>query len=121
MDTDTAAPAATATAKCTRCGRKLTSAKSITDGYGRTCKAKIAAAAKTAAVATFKPAQVAKAEELIADGGIVAIRARRVFRVVSTDGASTYLTAPQACNCAAGLKAKHACYHRIAATILAAA
>lgn len=108
--------------KCTRCGRKLTSAKSIAAGYGPTCKAKIAAAAaKIVILARFKAAQVAKAEELIADGGIVAIRARRVFRAVSTSGTGTYLTAPQACNCAAGLKAKHACYHRIAATILAAA
>lgn len=120
MSTETAAPAAT-TASCTRCGRKLTSTKSIAQGYGRTCKAKIAAAVKATVVAVFKPAQVAKAEELIADGGIVAIRARRVFRVVSTNGTGSYLTAPQACNCAAGLKAKHACYHRIAATILAAA
>lgn len=118
MSTDTAAPAPST---CTRCGRKLTSAKSVADTMGRTCKAKVAATSKTAAVATFKPAQVAKAQELIADGGIVAIRGRRVFRVVSTSGDATYLTAPAACNCAAGLKSVHACYHRIAATILAAA
>lgn len=105
-------------ARCIRCSRVLRSAKSIADGAGRTCKAKIAAAAK---VAPFKPAQVAKAEELIADGGIVAIRGRRVFRVVSTKGDATYLTAPQACNCAAGLRAQHVCYHRIAASIVAAA
>lgn len=110
-----------ATTACTRCGRKLTSAKSVSDSMGRTCKAKIAAAAKAAVVATFKPAQVAKAEELIADGGIVAIRARRVFRAVSTDGTRTYLAAPAACNCTAGLRAVHPCFHRIAATILAAA
>ncbi len=111
----------TTTAKCTRCGRTLTSARSINNGYGRTCKTKIAAAAKAAIIAEFKPAQVAKAEELIADGGIVAIRAHRVFRAVSTDGTRTYLTAPQACNCAAGLRAQHACFHRVAAAILAAA
>lgn len=110
------------TAKCTRCGRGLRAAKAIADGMGRTCKAKVAAAAKSA---PFKPAQVTKAEELIADGGIVAIRGRRAFRAVSSDGTRTYLTAPQTCTCAAGLKSERAdqrvCFHRIAASILAAA
>lgn len=105
------------TAKCI-CGRTLRAAKSVARGYGPRCFAKIQQAAK---VAPFKPAQVAKAEELIADGGIIAIRGRRVFRVVSTKGDATYLAAPQACNCAAGLKAKTVCYHRVAAAIVAAA
>ncbi|PRY35356.1 DUF6011 domain-containing protein [Umezawaea tangerina] len=116
--------AATTTATITRCidcGRVLRATKSIAAGRGPGCQAKIRKAIKAKAVAEFKPAQVAKATELIADGGIVAIRGRRVFRVVSTNGASTYLTAPQACNCAAGLRGQHTCYHRIAATILAAA
>lgn len=110
------------TAKCTRCGRSLRAAASVAKGFGRACAAKIRQAAK---VAPFKPAQVAKAEELIADGGIVAIRGRRAFRAVSTDGTRTYLTAPQTCTCAAGLKSERAdqrvCFHRVAATILAAA
>ncbi|MFE2751595.1 DUF6011 domain-containing protein [Actinosynnema sp. NPDC059335] len=120
METTTAAPTIT---RCTSCGRTLRAAKSIAAGRGPRCQAKVRAAAKAAVVAEFKPATVAKALELIADNGIVPIRARRViaFRVVSSDGANRYLTAPQACNCAAGLKAKHACYHRVAATILAAA
>jgi len=105
------------TAKCI-CGRTLRAAKSVERGYGPRCFAKIQQAAK---VAPFKPAQVAKAQELIADGGILPIRGRRVFRVVSSNGSATYLAAPQACNCAAGLKAKHTCYHRVAAAILAAA
>jgi len=115
-------PATQTTAKCIRCGRVLRAAKAIADGAGRTCKAKIAAAARTA---EFKPAQIAKAQELIADGGILPIRGRRVFRAVSTDGTRTYLTAPQTCTCAAGLKSERAdqrvCFHRVAATILAAA
>lgn len=119
MTTTTAAPAATGT--CTRCGRTLTSAKSIAAGYVRGCQTKIRAAVKAAVVAEFKPATVEKAEQLIADGGIVAIKARRVFRVVSTNGSDRYLTAPQACNCKAGLRGVHPCYHRVAATILAAA
>jgi hypothetical protein len=108
------------TAKCLGCGRVLRAAKSVALGRGRRCAAKVREAAKAATLA-FKPAQVAKAEELIADGGIVAIRDRRVFRVVSTKGDATYLTAPQACNCTAGLRAQHVCYHRIAASIVAAA
>jgi uncharacterized protein YchJ len=108
-------------AKCLRCGRTLTAAGSVSRKYGRTCRSKVQAAAKAELVAQFKPAQVAKAEELIEQGGIVAVRGRRVFQAVSSDGTRTYLAAPQACNCAAGLKARHACFHRIAATILAAA
>jgi hypothetical protein len=106
------------TAKCLSCGRVLRAAKSVSAQRGPRCQAKIEQAAK---VAPFKPAQVAKAQELIADGGIVAIRCNRVFRVVSTKGDTTYLAAPQACNCAAGLRAQHTCYHRVAASILAAA
>jgi hypothetical protein len=107
----------TTTTKCTRCHRPLTALASITRGYGRGCQAKIRAAAK---VADHKPAQVAKALELVADGGIVPIRGRRVFAVVSTSGTGRYLTAPQACNCAAGRKGRTVCYHRIAAQLLAA-
>lgn len=103
-----------------RCGRILTSDKSVALGYGPRCWSKIRHAARAAAVASFKPEQVAKAEELIEQGGIVAIRGRRIFRSVSTDGTRTYLTAPQACNCAAGLKGRHVCFHRVAAHILAA-
>jgi hypothetical protein len=112
--------AANNTANCLRCGRKLTSADSTRRGYGRTCRAKVRAAAKAKVAAAFKPATVAKAEELIEQGGIVAIRPR-VFRVVASNGQGTYLTAPEACTCAAGLRGKHVCYHRAAAAILLAA
>lgn len=105
---------------CLRCGRTLRSADSIARRYGRTCKAKVIAAAKAKAAAGFKPATVAKAQELIEDGGIVAIRAR-VFRVVASDGIGHYLTAPEACTCKAGLKGIHVCYHRAAAAIMLAA
>jgi hypothetical protein len=118
MTTTTAAHAITA--KCTRCGRTLRAAKSIAAGYGRGCQAKIRAAIKAKVVAEFKPATVEKAEQLIADGGIVAITTK-AFRVTSTDGTGRYLTAPQACNCKAGLRGIHPCYHRVAAAILAAA
>ncbi len=48
-----------------------------------------------------------------------------MLRAVSTDGTRTYLAAPNSCTCAAGLKSnlvdQRVCFHRIAATILAAA
>jgi uncharacterized protein YchJ len=106
---------------CLRCGRALRSLTSTLRGYGRTCLAKVTAAAKAKAAAEFKPDTAAKALELIEMGGIVAIRGRRVFRTISSDGTRTYLTAPQACNCAAGLKGKHVCFHRAAAAIMLAA
>lgn len=108
-------------AKCLRCHRKLTAAKSIADGYGRSCRTKVKAAAKAEVVAQFKPALVAKAEELIEQGAIIPLRGRRVFQVVASNGVDRYLSAPQSCNCPAGLRARHACYHRIAAAIFAAA
>lgn len=107
------------TAKCARCGRTLTSATSIARGFGRHCQGKITAAAKASA---HKPGQLAKAQELIEVGGIVPLRTHhaRVFTVVASDGVGRYLTAPQACNCKAGLRGVSTCYHRIAAELLAA-
>jgi hypothetical protein len=116
MSTETAAPAATAS--CTRCGRKLTSAKSIAAGYGKGCAAKIAAATKTADLADFKTAQVEAARELIEDAAIIQIK-RNVFRSVSSDGREQYLTAHQNCNCPAGLRERR-CYHTAAVRILTA-
>lgn len=106
---------------CLRCGRALKSAKSVATGYGPTCTRKVKAAAKTEAVTAFKPAQVAKAVELIEQGGIIPLRARRIFTVISSDGTASYKTAPQACTCPAGLKGRFVCYHRIAAQIVTAA
>lgn len=114
------ATAATETAHCLRCGRVLRSLDSVARGMGRTCRAKVTAAAKAKAAADFKPATAAKAMELIEMGGIVAIRTR-VFRAASSDGTRTYLAAPEGCTCAAGVKGKHVCYHRAAAAILLAA
>ncbi|MEU4804329.1 DUF6011 domain-containing protein [Actinosynnema sp. NPDC023587] len=120
MTTTTAAPATTT--RCTRCGRVLRAARSIAKGYGRGCETKIRAAIKAEATAGFKDAAIEKAEQVIADGGIVAIRTRHtpVFRVAASKGDGFYLAAPQACNCPAGLRSIHPCYHRIAAAILTA-
>lgn len=111
----------THTANCLRCGRALRSPASIARGYGRHCQAKVREAAKAEVVAQYKPATVAKAEELIEQGGIVPLRARRVFLVVASNGVDTYKTAAQGCTCPAGIKGRYVCYHRVAARILALA
>jgi hypothetical protein len=107
------------TCKCLRCGRALRSAASIAAGYGPTCGRKIRTAAQAAG---HKPAQVAKALELIEDGGLVPVKTRhnRVYMVVAANGTDRYLTARQACTCAAGLRGGYGCYHRIAAELVAA-
>jgi hypothetical protein len=103
--------------KCNGCQRVLRNAASIARGMGRTCARN---ARRAAAVIGFKPAAIEKAKELIEQGGIIPLRGRRVFKTVSSDGTRTYLTAKEACNCAAGLKAKHPCFHRVAAILVAA-
>lgn len=112
---------ATKQANCLRCGRTLTSARSIALGYGPTCSARIRKATKTPTVTAHKPAAIAKATELIEQGGILPLRGRRVFTVISSDGTHSYKTAPTGCTCAAGIKGRYVCYHRVAATILSLA
>ncbi|ROO82597.1 hypothetical protein EDD29_0078 [Actinocorallia herbida] len=107
----------TTTVKCERCHRPLTDPKRAALGIGRHC-ARIRR--QEAATLAFKPAQVEKARELIEQRAIVPLRGRRVFAVIASNGVDRYLTAPHACNCPAGLKAKHTCYHRVAAVLLAA-
>lgn len=112
-----AATEITEQAHCLRCGRRLTSAASITRGYGRSCRAKVSAA--TAGVEDFKPEQIASARELIEDGAIVPLRGL-VFFAVSSDGTETYRAHPTNCNCPGGLKGRR-CYHQLAARLLLAA
>lgn len=107
--------------RCLRCHRVLRSAKSVASGYGPTCTRKVRESARAEIIATHKPAQVAKAVELIEQGGIIPLRARRIFTVISSDGTHAYKTAPQACTCPAGVKGRFVCYHRIAAQIVTAA
>lgn len=108
-----------ATTNCRRCHALLTDPRRVAKGIGRRCE-QLERQEAAAAAAGFKPATVEKARQLITDRGIVPVRGRRVFEVVASDGAATYKTAPQACTCKAGLRGKHACYHRAAATMLAA-
>lgn len=108
-------------ARCARCGRKLTSAKAVAEGYGRTCKAKIAKAAKVVDLAEYKTFQVAKAQELIELRAIVRT-APATYLAVSSDGSVNYEinTATHSCSCKAGERGLR-CYHQAAADILAAA
>ena len=98
---------------CLRCGRKLTA---TTGPYGRTCARKIREAAIAEAKADFSEAQQAKAAELIADGGIVAL-APGLFEVVSSNGTDHYATDGASCSCKAGAKDRK-CYHLLAARVL---
>lgn len=107
-------------ARCLRCSRVLRSAKSVAAGVGPTCKGKIAVAAKTTPA---KPAQVAKAVELVELAAILPLprRGARVFRSVSSKGDTTYLTAAHNCTCPAGLRSRSECYHMLAVQLITAA
>lgn len=109
----------TKTATCTRCRATLRSAKSVARGMGAHCARRARQEAAVAA-AGFKSAAVEKARQLIADRGILPIRGRRVFQVIASNGVDRYLTAVNTCNCPAGLRGKHSCYHSAAAVMLAA-
>jgi hypothetical protein len=104
---------ATQTTKCHRCGRVLTDAKSVAAGYGRTCRARIAAAANAAAL-TEQPVQVAKAVELVEDHGIVRVTGA-LFHAVASNGTVLYEVTPVIgrCSCRAGQYGLR-CYHLIA-------
>lgn len=103
------------TITCRKCGRDITSVRSIREagrngGYGRGCAVKVAAT-----VATEQPAVAEQAAELIADGGIVRVTGA-LFLAVSTDGAVRYEVCPVTgrCTCKAGQYGRR-CYHLAAA------
>lgn len=102
--------------RCLRCGRRLT--RSV--GYGPTCRARIRAAEQAAHLADFTAAQVDKARELLADGGLVPTTREGVFRSVGSDRVTVYLTHLGGCTCAAG-RHDRLCYHRAGVRILEAA
>lgn len=101
---------------CARCGRPLTSARSIALGRGPVCDRRARA---EAAASTAKPAQVEKALQLLADGAVETLRPGRVWLVVASNGVDAYRTAPTACTCPAGVRGRD-CYHRLAVSFLAA-
>jgi len=107
--------------RCLRCRRGLTAAASVSAGYGPGCRARIRAAALAASPAEFTTAQVTRARELLADGGLIPTSRAGVYQSVSSDGATTYLTHRAGCTCPAGtLGNGRVCYHRAAARILGA-
>lgn len=108
-------------ARCLRCGRVLRAASSVAAGAGRWCRAKIRAAAVAELLKGFTAAQVEKARDLIADGGLVPTRHRGVFEAVSSDGARTYKAHSATCTCPWGLRGKaKACAHSLAVRIVLA-
>lgn len=106
ITTDTSREAAPV--KCRRCKRPLTASAAF--GIGPRC------AAIEAAMEGLKPAQVDKAMELLADGGVIKTAKKGVRRTVSSKGGRAYLTTARSCTCPYGLKVmgdaegKH-CYH----------
>lgn len=110
---------ATQAPTCAKCGRTLRAAKSIARNLGPLCWLRVRLAAAAQLAAGVKAGQVAKAVEVITDGGVRLIRGG-VYRVVSTTGLAGYLThAKGNCNCPAGLvRIPRACYHALAVRII---
>jgi hypothetical protein len=105
-----------------RCGRILTSTKSVARKYGPRCWTRVLAAAKVVDVSHFKdPAPVlAKAIELIEQGGIVRTRHDGQYLANSFDGLNTYLVetvGERSCTCKAGTRLGR-CNHLVAVNIL---
>lgn len=106
--------------RCLKCRRILR--KPSPDGYGPKCRAKVRRTARLNPPAAYKPYQLAKALELLEFGGLVPLRANRIFLAVSDDGSEVYRTAATGqCNCPAGLRATSLCYHGAAALLVATA
>lgn len=101
---------------CKRCHRQ---AVVNSDGLGPECRKLAAEDAELRAAVDpyYTPEQVAKALQLIADGGIVATPLDGVYLTVSSDGHSRYQTMAEACNCRRGSTGRR-CYHMCAAVML---
>ncbi|MEV5677017.1 hypothetical protein [Streptomyces sp. NPDC052179] len=106
--------------RCLKCRRVLR--KPSPDGLGPKCRRMVRRTARLSPPPAYKPEQVAKAVELLEFGGLVPLRESRIFLAVSEDGSEVYRTAATGqCNCPAGLRALHLCYHGAAALLLASA
>lgn len=119
MTTKTAATTSqTATCREQGCGRTLRAAKSVAQGRGPVCQAKYEA--RIAQAAKTEPAdRVAKAVELVEDGGVV--RDGFLWLATSSDGNTRYEVNPGAgdhgtCTCTAGQYGRK-CYHIVAAVL----
>ena len=114
---------ATSTTKCLRCGRTLSAAKSVADGMGRGCKARVKAAADVINLTAFRDAKAAhdKAIELIEQGGLTRTRIPGQYLATSSTGTDHYLvdTIERSCTCK-GHQRVGRCYHLVAADLLTA-
>jgi hypothetical protein len=108
--------------RCLRCGRALTAAGSVSAGYGRTCKARIAKGAQAADLATFHGWQIEKARESIDQQAVVPSSRPGLYAAVSGDGSTVYLVDARegSCTCRAAANGRP-CYHLAGALILYAA
>lgn len=108
---------AATTTRCARCGRQLRDPRSVAAGVGPTCRKRITATAAVVITRTT-PAQLDKALDLIADAAITRT-STATFTVISSNGRDRYTTTPASCTCPAGRHHRD-CYHRLAATLIAA-
>jgi hypothetical protein len=108
--------------RCLRCGRTLRAPGSVAAGFGRTCKARIRAAALTEAAEGFTAVQVDKARELIEQQAIIPSSRPGLFAAVSSEGTTVYLVdaRERSCTCKAAANGRQ-CYHVASALILEAA
>lgn len=107
--------------RCLRCGRRLTARASVSAGYGRTCKTRIAEAAEIADLSEFHGWQIEKAREAIELRAVVPSSRPGLYASVSSDGTTVYLTDAReaSCTCKAAANGRR-CYHSAAALILTA-
>lgn len=106
---------APAVVTCKGCGRPLRATKSRALGRGPVCQAKFAARVATAA-ATEPADRVAKAVELIEDGGLVRV-GHDLYLATSSNGSLRYEVTPTGeCSCTAAQYGR-GCYHSLAARI----
>lgn len=66
----------------------------------------------------YKPTQVDRARDAIAERAILPTSRPGMYTAVSSDGATTYLTHRAGCTCPAGQRGRHLCWHRAAVALL---
>jgi hypothetical protein len=92
-------------ARCLRCGRKLSAAKSVAASFGPGCLAAIRREAREHALDGLTAKQAAEATEIVADGGVVPSAHKGVWLAASGDGSQVYRATPGGqCNCKWGMR-----------------
>jgi excisionase family DNA binding protein len=75
----------------------------------------------TVDITDWKPAQLDKAREAIAERAILPTSRPGLYTAVSSDGSTTYLVHACGCTCPAGQRGRYQCYHRAAVVLLQSA